>query len=135
MRAKPAGCTMTAAMASKLVVGLFVVAGVLAGQVRSGNVSPPGATSGTVTWAAADIILVGELSGGALAASGTGLRCTGLLQAHRVLKGDASPGSQFSLAWEFEPMLPVNTKPGAPLPPLFGLWMLERTAEGSLRPL
>jgi len=113
---------------------LFAIAQLLAGQVRPGGPSA-GARPGTVSWEAADTILIGELTGGTLVASGARLRCTGFLQAHRVLKGDAGPGSQFSLAWEFEPMLPVIARARAPLPPQYGLWMLERTAEGSLRPL
>ncbi len=122
-------------MPTKFVACLLLIAGQLAGQGGSGRVSPASARSGTVSWTAADTILIGELSGGTLAASGARLRCTGLLQAHRVLKGDAVPGSQFSLAWEFEPTLPVNARAGVPLPPQYGLWMLERTVEGSLRPL
>jgi hypothetical protein len=121
----------------KLVGCLWLLAGLLAAQVAPSGPASQGVVSGVpeYPWKTADVVLVGELTGGILSASGARVRCNGMLQAHRVFKGDLAPGAQFPVAWEFVPGAPLNVKTAPSLSPQYGLWALERTADGVLRPL
>jgi hypothetical protein len=120
----------------RLVASFFALAALLAAQVAPS--APQPARSGNLPkgpWETADILVVGELSGATLTASGARMRCKGLLRVSRVLKGAFGSGEQFPLDWEFTPSAPLNLRTSSSLPPQNGLWALERTAEGSVRPL
>ena len=127
----------------KAVAWFVLLTGLLAAQAPPPTPRRPAVSGGggfggggrSDAWTSAGIVLVGELSGGMLAASGARLRCMGTLQVVRVLKGEIPTGARGPLSWEFEPRGVSRVPAGSPVPPLYGLWALQRTADGSLQPL
>jgi hypothetical protein len=55
-----------------------------------------------------------------------------MVRAEQVIRGNVRPGSEYRLAWEYRPV-GLGLIPQAPNE--HGLWMLERDAGGTLRPL
>jgi hypothetical protein len=84
---------------------------------------------------ALDVVLLGDLVDGSAADSGSRVSCNGVVRAERVLKGGGAPGTEYRVAWEYEPPPTMGPTQTSRLPKGHGLWLLKRTGETSFRPV
>jgi hypothetical protein len=83
----------------------------------------------------AQVILLGEISGGRAIDVGDKVQCRVAVRAERVVKGDIAPRADVSLSWEYTPSLHEPPDVTSRVPRAYGLWLLRTGPEGGFTPL